>query len=77
MTRFAFPSIITAVVAVGLAVLAVILGLNLMPTRIEAIEKGLYAPWLIVWGMIAIVDLCAMALAGFLFKYGIRGLSRT
>ena len=75
MTRFAFASIIAAVVVVGLAVFAVMLGLNLMPTKIEAIEKGTYAPWLIVWGMIAIVELCAIALAGFLLKYGIKGTS--
>jgi uncharacterized membrane protein YidH (DUF202 family) len=75
MTRFAFPSILSAIVVIGLAVVAIILGLNLLPTRVEAIEKGTYAPWLIVWAMIAIVEVCSIALAGFLFMYGLKGMS--
>ena len=71
MTRF--PSFVAAIVVVGLGILAIVLGLNLLPGRVEAVEKGTYAPWLIVWGMIGIVDLCAVALAGFLFMYGLRG----
>ena len=77
MTRFAFPSILAAIVVVGLAVVAIVLGLNLLPTKVEAIEKGTYAPWLIVWAMIVIVEMCSIALAGFLIMYGVKGLSRT
>jgi hypothetical protein len=75
MTRFAVPSLVVAVVVLALAVVAILLGVNLLPTKAEAIQKGTYAPWLIVWGMIAIADICALLLATFLFRTGMRGLS--
>ena len=75
MTRFAVPALVVSIVVFLLAVLAFVLGLNLLPTKVEAIEKGTYAPWIIVWVMIALTDLCAVALSAFLFKYGMQGLS--
>ena len=58
--------IVVAIVVVGLAVLGVVFGLNLIPSRATAAERGTIAPWLIAWGMIAITVVSAVFLAGFL-----------
>ena len=75
MSRSAVPSIVTAIVVLGLAVGAVLLGQGLLPSKLESIEKGTYAPWLLVWGMIGIVELCALSLAAFLLIRCVQGLS--
>jgi hypothetical protein len=75
MSRYAVPSIVTALIVVGLAIGAVLLGQGLLPTKVEAIEKGTIMPWYIVWAMISVTSLCATILAGFLLMTGVRGLS--
>jgi len=75
MTRYAVPALVAAVIVAVLGVGAVLLGNGLLPTQAQAIEKGTYAPWVIVWMMIAIVCLCALGLAIFLFSEGFKGLS--
>jgi hypothetical protein len=77
MTRFAVPSLVVSILVLLLAVGAIVLGLNLLPSQSEAVEKGTYAPWLIVWMMIVVTDVCAVALAGFLFRHGMQGLARS
>jgi hypothetical protein len=66
-------ALVTAVVVIALGVVAFLLGNGLVPPKAEAIQKGTYAPWLIVWGMIVITALCAGALAAFLFNTGAKG----
>jgi len=46
-----------------------------LPNHSEAIEKGTLAPYFIVWGMIWIVEACAIVLAVTLLRTGVRGLS--
>lgn len=75
MTRYAVPSLVVAVVVLGLVLGSVVLGVNLLPNSAEAVERGVYAPWLIAWGMILLTDLCGVLLAGFLLSVGIKGLS--
>jgi hypothetical protein len=75
MSRYAIPSIVVGLVVLALALSALLLGINLLPGRVESIERGVYAPWIIVWAMILITDVCALALAGFLFSVGVKGLS--
>ena len=75
MTRYAVPALIAAVIVVGLGIGAVLLGNGLLPTQAQAIEKGTYAPWIIVWAMVGIVTACALALAVFLFSEGFKGLA--
>jgi hypothetical protein len=75
MTRFAAPAVVLSILVAGLAVLAIVLGINLLPTRMEALDKGTFAPWVIVWAMIVLTDVCALALAVFLFNWGMKGLS--
>jgi hypothetical protein len=67
------PAVLMAVVVIAFAVVAYLLGVGLLPTRLEAIEKGTLAPWFIVWLMIGITQLCCVALALFLVRTGLGG----
>lgn len=67
MQRNGMHWIVVAIVVIGLAALSVVFGLNLIPTREAAAERGSVAPWFIAWGMIAITVLSSVVLAGFLF----------
>jgi hypothetical protein len=55
-----------AIVVFGLAVLAVVFGLHLVPSRETALAKGTVVPWYLVWGMIWATAAMAVFLAGFL-----------
>jgi hypothetical protein len=55
-----------AIVVFGLAVLAVVFGLHLVPSRETALAKGTVVPWYLVWGMICATAAMAVFLAGFL-----------
>jgi uncharacterized membrane protein YidH (DUF202 family) len=66
MTESTFPSRLVAVVVLVLAVVAILFGRGLMPSGAEATERGVYVPWLLVWGMVAIVEVCALLLVGLL-----------
>jgi hypothetical protein len=57
---------VAAIVVFGLAVLAVVFGLHLVPSRETALAKGTIVPWYLVWGMIAATAAMAVFLAGFL-----------
>ena len=76
MNRFAVPAIVVSVVVFVLAIAGYMLGDGLLPTHSEAVEKGTVAPYYIVWGMIWIVEACAILLAVSLLRTGVRGLSR-
>jgi hypothetical protein len=67
------PALLMASVVIVLAVLTYLFGVYLMPSRVEAIEKGTLAPWYIVWLMIGIMELCCVALAVFLVRVGFGG----
>ena len=75
MNRFAVPAILVAVVVLAMAVVAYMLGIYLLPTHAEAVEKGTEAPYYIVWGMLWILEACAVCLAVSLLQKGIQGLS--
>ena len=75
MNRFAVPAIVVSIVVFALAVGGYLLGIGLLPGKAEAIEKGTIAPYYIVWGMIWIVEACAVALGITLLRTGVRGLS--
>ena len=60
---------------IALAIAGYLLGVGLLPNHSEAIEKGTLAPYFIVWGMIWIVEACAIVLAVTLLRTGVRGLS--
>ena len=75
MNRFAVPALVVAVVVIAMAVVAYLLGLGLLPSHAEAVEKGTEAPYFIVWGMLWTLEACAGCLAVSLLQKGIQGLS--
>src|SRR5262245_29521972 len=65
MNRNGVAWFLSAIVVLGLAVLAVLFGLHLVPPRETALAKGTIVPWYLVWGMICITAAMAVFLAGF------------
>lgn len=57
---------ISAVAALAMAVIGVMLALGILPSRMEALESGRLIPWMIAWGLTWIAALSAVAIAGFL-----------
>jgi hypothetical protein len=69
-------------VVAGLAVLAlaginVILGLNLVPVKAVAEERGVVAGWWLVWTLIALTVVSAIALGWFLLAAGLGRVPET
>ena len=60
--------ILVAIVTLGLAVAAVILGQNLILPLDVSTQRGAGVPWYITWAMVWVTVLSAVALAGFLLK---------
>ena len=54
-----------------LAILNVILGMNLVPTKAIAEQRGTVAGWWLIWIVIAISVICAVSLGGFLVAAGL------
>jgi hypothetical protein len=57
---------IAAVLVLGIVLVNVILGVNLLPGPAEASEKGTFAPLLITWGMILVCAGSGLVLAAYL-----------
>lgn len=60
---------VVIVVAVGvlcLAAVCVALGVNLLPSRVEAGERGTFAAWALTWIMIWMTTAAALVLSGYL-----------
>ena len=73
MNRNSGQWIAIAVAMLGLAVISVILGLDLMPTLAGAETKGIATPWYFTWFVILLTAMMAVVLAGFLFATVRRG----
>ncbi len=71
MNRSALGWIVSAIAVLGVAVVSVMLGLNLLPSRITAQAKGTTVPWVLTWGMLWMAALIAVALAASLFATGL------
>ena len=56
-----------AVFSIILAILAMVLGLNLLPSRAEASEAGTFGPWLFTWMLIWVTMASGFVLGGYLF----------
>ena len=69
--------IVLAVVVVGIALLGIALGTNLVGSREAAVERGTVAGWWIVWIVIALNTLMALVVAGFLFAAGLGKVPET
>ena len=59
---------ITAVAALALAVISVMLALGTLPSRIEAQDSGRLVPWMISWGLAWVALLSGVAVAGLPFR---------
>ena len=57
--------IVAGLIAIGLAVLAVVFGTSLMPSRIVAQGKGTLIPWLFTWGLIWISAVSGVIIATY------------
>jgi hypothetical protein len=72
MNRDAASWFLGAVVVLGLAALALILGVNLLPaSEVMRSKLNSVAPLVITWGMIWLAVLMAVVLAGFLIATGL------
>jgi hypothetical protein len=76
MKLSSLQALVGAVVAVCLGIGAFLMGVGLVPSKADAITKGTYAPWLIVWGMVFITILCAGVVAAFLVSWAMKGGNR-
>jgi hypothetical protein len=58
--------VLAALATLGLGVIVIILGQNLILPLPVATERGAGVPWYITWAMVWVTVLCAVALGGFL-----------
>ena len=63
---------ITAVAALALGVVGVMLAFGTLPSRVEAQNTGRLVPWMISWGLAWVAALSGVAVAGFLLATGRR-----
>jgi hypothetical protein len=69
-------------IVAGLAVLAIalvniVLGMNLVPTISVAQERGTGPGWWLIWTVITLTVVCAVALGGFLIAAGLGKVAET
>jgi hypothetical protein len=69
--------IVLAIVVLGLALVGITLGVTLVGSKEAAAERGTVAGWWIVWIVIALNTLMAMAVAAFLFAAGLGKVPET
>jgi hypothetical protein len=69
--------IVTGIVVIAIGILNVILGLNLVPTKAIAEERGTAPGWWLIWSVIALTVICAVALGGFLLAAGLGRIPET
>jgi MFS family permease len=69
--------IVLGVIVLGLAVLGIALGMNLVPPRAVATERGTVAGWWVIWTVISLATLMALTVAGFLFAAGLGKVPET
>jgi hypothetical protein len=69
--------LVLAVVVFGLALVGIALGVNLVPSRSVAVERGTVAGWWIIWTVIGLSTLMALVMAGFLVAAGLGKVPET
>jgi hypothetical protein len=69
--------IVAGIVVIALGLMNVILGMNLVPTIAVAQQRGTAPGWWLIWSVIALTVLCALALGVFLLAAGLGKLSET
>jgi hypothetical protein len=69
--------IVAGIVVIALGIVNVILGTSLVPTITVAQERGTAAGWWLIWVVIALTVVCAVALGGFLLAAGLGKVPET
>ena len=69
--------IVAGIVVIALGILNIVLGMNLVPTRTIALERGTGPGWWLIWTVIALVVISAVALGGFLVAAGLGKVPET
>ena len=69
--------IVAGIVVIALGILNVILGMNLVPSMAVATERGTGPGWWLIWSVIALTVVCALALGGFLLAAGLGKVPET
>jgi len=69
--------IVAGIVVLALGLVNILLGMNLVPTMTVAQEKGTIAGWWLLWIVIGVVVVSAVALGGFLIAAGLGKVPET
>ncbi len=69
--------IVAGIVVIALGIVNVILGMNLVPTMAVASERGTGPGWWLIWCVIALTVVCALALGAFLLAAGLGKVPET
>jgi hypothetical protein len=69
--------IVLGIVVIAIGILNVILGMNLVPTIAIAQERGTAPGWWLIWSVIALTLVCALALGGYLLAAGLGKVPET
>jgi hypothetical protein len=69
--------IVAGIVVLAIAVLQVVLGMNLVPTKAIADERGTGPGWWLIWAVIGLTVVSAVALGGFLLAAGLGKVPET
>ena len=69
--------IVAGIVVLALGVMNVILGMNLVPTKAIAEQRGTGAGWWLIWSVIGLTVICAVSLGGFLLAAGLGKVPET
>jgi hypothetical protein len=69
--------IVAGIGVIALGIVNVILGMNLVPTIAVAQERGTAAGWWLIWCVIALTVISAVALGGFLLAAGLGKVPET
>lgn len=68
--------VLTALAVFAVGAINIVLGRNMIMPLARAEERGAGIPWYLVWGMIGVTALCAVALGVFLLAATVRNPNR-
>jgi hypothetical protein len=69
--------IVAGIVVIAIGILNIILGLNLVPTKAIADERGTGPGWWLIWSVITLTVISAVSLGGFLLAAGLGKVPET
>jgi hypothetical protein len=69
--------IVAGIIVIALGVLNVVLGMNLVPSKAIAQERGTGPGWWLIWSVISLTVICAVSLGGFLLAAGLGKVPET